>query len=156
MGEEKDIAMLEDRMRRLCSRREYCRSDIFRKVLTALDGDRDAAEKIVAGLVEERYVDDARYAEAFARDKSSLAGWGAVKIRYMLSMKGVAKDVIDAALDSIDSDKSASRLEKLMAARFRSLEGDPQCRLKLLRFGMGRGYLYEEVENVVNRLMKKR
>lgn len=67
MGEEKDIAMLEDRMRRLCSRREYCRTDIFRKVMTALDGDRDAAEKVVDRLEEEKYVDDARYAEAFAR-----------------------------------------------------------------------------------------
>ena len=103
-------------LRRQCSRREYCTADVLKKAEKALDGDHQQAVKVLNVLVEEKYVDDRRYAAAFARDKSSIAGWGAVKIRYMLSMKGVAKDVIDAALDSIDSDKSASRLEKLMAA----------------------------------------
>ena len=36
-----------DRMRSLCSRREYCRSDIMKKAMKALDGDRVAAEKVV-------------------------------------------------------------------------------------------------------------
>lgn len=39
-----------DRMRVLCSRREYCRSDIFAKVLRSLEGDRAAAEDIVSSL----------------------------------------------------------------------------------------------------------
>ena len=77
-----------DRMRNLCSRREYCRSDIMKKVLTALDGDRAAAEKVLDVLVAEKYVDEQRYASAFARDKASLAGWGGTKIRYMFQRRG--------------------------------------------------------------------
>ena len=61
-----------DRLRRLCSRREYCRADIVRKAADALDGDRAKAEEIADKLVSERYVDDFRYASAFARDKSSI------------------------------------------------------------------------------------
>lgn len=156
MSEEKDVSKVEDRMRRLCSRREYCRSDIFRKAVTALDGDKVAAEDLVARLEDGKYIDDARYAEAYARDKSSLTGWGAAKIRYMLSMKGVAKDVIDAAMDRIDGGKSEARLEKLMDNRYRTLKDDPQCRLKMLRFGIGRGYAYDEVEAVLNRLVRKK
>ena len=70
-------------------------------------------------------------------------------------MKGVARDVIDEALDDIDADKAASRLDKLMENKFRSLKEDPQCRLKMLRFGLGRGYGYDEVSSVVDRLMKR-
>lgn len=156
MGEnvKKDPQKVADRMRALCSRREYCRSDIMKKVMTSLDGDREEAEKIVELLVSERYIDDLRYASAFARDKASLAGWGEVKIRYMLSTKGISKDVISRAFEEIDQNKAGERLEKLMENKLRSLKDDPQVRLKLLRFGLGRGYSYDEVSSVVEQLLR--
>lgn len=144
-----------DRMRNLCSRREYCRSDIMKKVLTALDGDRAAAEKVLDVLVAEKYIDEQRYASAFARDKASLAGWGGTKIRYMLASKGIPRDIVEHALEDIDDSKARIKLEKLMENKFRSLKDDPQCRLKMLRFGLGRGYAYEEVAEVIDFLMKQ-
>ena len=144
-----------DRMRNLCSRREYCRSDIMKKVLKALEGDAEKAEKVIATLVEEKYLDELRYASAFARDKSSLAGWGETKIRYMLSSKGVPRDIISQALEEVDDSKARTRLEKLMENKYRSLKDDPQCRIKMLRFGLGRGYGYDEVTDVLNVLLKK-
>ena len=143
-----------DRMRNLCSRREYCRADIMKKVISALDGDREKAEKVMEILVAERYIDEFRYASAFARDKSSISGWGETKIRYMLSSKGVPREVIDKALEEIDGSKAMTRLEKLMENKYRSLKEDPQCRLKMLRFGLGRGYGYDEVSEVLEFLMK--
>jgi regulatory protein len=144
-----------DRMRNLCSRREYCRADIMKKAMSALDGDREKAEKVIEILVAEKYIDELRYASAFARDKSSISGWGETKIRYMLSSKGVPREVIDKALEEIDESKAMTRLEKLMENKYRSLKDDPQCRLKMLRFGLGRGYGYDEVSEVLEFLMKK-
>ena len=141
-------------MRNLCSRREYCRSDIMKKALEALDGDRESAEKIIETLVGEKYIDELRYSSAFARDKASIAGWGETKIRYMLSAKGIPRDVIDRAMGETDEQKARSRLEKLMENKYRSLKDDPQCRLKMLRFGLGRGYGYDEVTEVLDILMK--
>ena len=103
-----------DRLRGLCSRREYCVTDVLKKATDGLEGDRAAAQEVVDVLVKEKYVDDLRYASAFARDKSAIQGWGEVKIRYMLSAKGVPRDVIDKALEEIDQDKADSRLEKLL------------------------------------------
>lgn len=144
-----------DRMRNLCSRREYCRADIMKKAMSALDGDREKAEKVIEILVAEKYIDELRYASAFARDKSSISGWGETKIRYMLSSKGIPREVIDKALEEIDGAKAMTRLEKLMENKYRSLKEDPQCRLKMLRFGLGRGYGYDEVSEVLEFLMKK-
>ena len=141
-------------MRNLCSRREYCRADIMKKVVSALDGDREKAEKVMEILVAEKYIDEFRYASAFARDKSAISGWGETKIRYMLSSKGVPREIIDKALEEIDESKAMTRLEKLMENKYRSLKDDPQCRLKMLRFGLGRGYGYEEVSEVLEILMK--
>ena len=143
-----------DRLRGLCSRREYCVADVLKKASDGLEGDRAAAQEVVDVLVKEKYVDDLRYASAFARDKSAIQGWGEVKIRYMLSAKGVPRDVIDKALEEIDQDKAESRLEKLLQNKLKSLKDDPQCRLKLLRFALGRGYSYDEVNDVVNSLLK--
>lgn len=153
MEEGKDLARVTDRMRTLCSRREYCSADILKKAMAALDADRAQAEAVVAKLIDERYIDDLRYSSAFARDKSSIAGWGEAKIRYMLSAKGISRDTIAEALKSIDEDKASGRLEKLMESKARSLKGDPQFKLKMLRFGMGRGYSYEVVSEVTDKIM---
>lgn len=143
-----------DRLRGLCSRREYCYADVLKKAKDALDDDAQAAKEVADVLVEDKYVDDLRYASAFARDKSAIQGWGEVKIRYMLSAKGVSRDVIDKALEEIDQDKADSRLEKLLQNKLKSLKDDPQCRLKLLRFALGRGYSYDEVNSLINTLLK--
>ncbi|MBQ6710441.1 MAG: RecX family transcriptional regulator [Bacteroidales bacterium] len=157
MGEKiMDPQKVADRMRGLCSRREYCRQDIMKKVLAALGGDADEAGRIMDRLVEEKYIDDLRYASAFARDKSSIAGWGATKIRYMLAAKGIDRETIAAALQEVDEGKASDRLEKLLSAKVRSLKDDPQSRMKLLRFALGRGYQYDEAAEVIDRLLNER
>lgn len=151
--DEKKLKVL-NRLRGLCSRREYCVADVLKKATDGLEGDRAAAQEVVDVLVKEKYVDDLRYASAYARDKAAIQGWGEVKIRYMLTAKGVSRGIIDMALEEIDQDKADSRLEKLLQNKFKSLKDDPQCRLKLLRFALGRGYGYDEVSKVVDSLMK--
>lgn len=150
------LEKITDKMRRMCSRREYCTHDIRKKLNVQLEGKSEDVQKVIDILLKERYVDDLRYASAYARDKSSISGWGPTKIRYMLSSKGISKDIIAQAIEEIDSPKAQLRLDKLMENKFRALKDDPQCRLKMLRFGLGRGYDYEEVACVIDKLISKR
>ena len=147
------VAKVTDRLRGQCSRREYCVEDVRSKALKALDGDFASAEEVVQSLVRDEYVDDLRFASAFARDKASLQGWGEVKIRYMLSAKKVSRDIIDVALAEIDQDKASSKLFKLIETKYKSLREDPQCRLKLLRYALGRGYSYDAASAVIDQLL---
>ena len=146
---EVDIQKLTDRLRRQCSRREYCKADILKKALTVLDGDKEAAAKVLETLISERYVDDLRYATAYAREKAMISGWGETKIRYMLSAKKIERSLVDHALTEIDSSKADSRLQKLLENKVKSLKEDPQMRLKLIRFALGRGYKYDDVVEVI-------
>lgn len=150
-----EINKILDNLRRQCSRREYCTSDVLKKAEKALEGDKEKAMQVVATLVEEKFVDDLRYASAYAREKSAISGWGEVKIRYMLSAKGIARDVIAQALVEVDPNRADSRLIKLLENKYRTLREDPQCKLKLLRFALGRGYSYDEVNGHIDALMKK-
>ena len=149
MEYEKSLA----RLQRLCSRAEYCSRDIYRMALKDLEGDAEAAARLLASLVEDRYVDDARYSAAFAREKAALQGWGPVKIRFQLRAKAIPDAVIDAALEEVDAGKAADKLERLVASRARQLEGDPQIRLKLLKFALSRGYAYPEAEDAVSKAL---
>ena len=111
-----------------------------------------AADAVVAALVADGYVDDRRYAAAFARDKSALSGWGPVKIRSALLARGVPREVVLDALGEIDADRAAARLEKVLEAKWRTLRDDPQGRLKLIRFALSRGYDYDPIRPIINRL----
>ena len=140
------------RLQKLCAKAEYCRADVYRKALKALDGDTDQASRMVDALAEDRYVDDARYAAAFAREKASLQGWGPIKIRFQLRSKGISDEVIAAALEEIEPARAADKLERLLATKARTLQGDPQFRLKMLKFGLSRGYEYDAVEEALKKL----
>ena len=148
-----DAARCLNRLQKLCSKAEYCEADIYRKALKDLEGDADAARKVLEALISEKYVDNARYASAFAREKAAIQGWGPVKIRFQLKAKGVSEENIRVALEEVDEGKQADKLRKVLLAKARSLAGDPQFRLKLLRFGLTRGYDYDAVEAEVSKII---
>ena len=143
-----------DRLQAQCSKREYCTSDVLRKALTAFDGDREQAGKLVESLVADRFVDDLRYASAFAREKSRLSGWGPAKITYTLVGKGIPRPVVRQALDEVDQDEADRKMRSVLETRIKTLIGDPQIKFKLLKFGLTRGYEYDKVAPVVEELMK--
>lgn len=138
---KKVLSRLEAR----CARREYCTSDIYAKALKLMEADAEAAREIVESLVRDSFVSDLRYASAFAREKASLTGWGPIKIRFALSAKKIDKATIDAALEEIEPEKASDKLRRVMEQKWKSLQDDPQGKLKLLKFALSRGYDYDDV-----------
>lgn len=146
---------LLEKMRGLCARRECCVSDVRAKALKALDGDEEGAREIVESLVADGFVDDFRYASAFARDKSALSGWGGAKIGFALARKGVSLEIIREALGEVDVERADARMRSLLEARYRSLAGVSDARLRLLRYALGRGYAYEEAREAVDEIVRQ-
>lgn len=152
------------KMTALCSRREYCEADIRKKLAKARQEDggiaADAASRaqmeddIIDFLKKEKFIDDLRYATAFVRDKSALAGWGRVKIRHALSAKGVSRECVETALAELDGNPGLEKLEKALKMKAAKLRDDPHCKFKLLRFALGRGYEYDEIRGLVDAAVK--
>ena len=113
---------------------------------------RIAPLRIVAALVEDGYADDRRYSAAFAREKSSITGWGPVKIRMALAAKGISREIADEALQEIDSERADAKLEKMLRSKWSSLCEDPQGRLKLIRFPLSRGYDYSGIQSLIEEI----
>jgi regulatory protein len=140
-------------LQRQCVKREYCQYDIFRKALKAFEGDKDLARQAVDALVADKFVDDNRYAAAFAREKSRLNGWGPAKISFALKGKGISQEVISAALEEVDQDDASRKMRSVLEIKCKALAGDPQIKLKLLKFGLTRGYEYDVLAPVIDELI---
>jgi regulatory protein len=138
----------------LCARKEYCSAEMYKKALKGLEGDEEGAAQMVELLVKDHFVDDLRYATAFARDKACLDGWGPVKIGFQLRGKGIAQAMVGEALAAVDSEKADARLRAVLEAKARTLKGDPEIRLKLLKFALQRGYEYDRLDPIVRNLIR--
>ena len=125
----------------LCSRAEHAEAEMLRK-LWQWGVDAGDAARVVTWLVDNGFVDNARYAHAFVYDKSRFDLWGRVKIRHHLRQNGVPAAVIEEAMAEIDDAEYASGLRTLLAAKRRTQSSaDPyKVKASLLRYAASRGF----------------
>ncbi len=81
----------------LCSRAEYCESQIEEK-LRRWGADEEETARIIAKLIDEKYIDNERYCRAFVNDKFRYAHWGRMKIRQALRFQGLPDGTVSEAL----------------------------------------------------------
>ena len=124
-----------------CSVSEQCLSDVEGK-LAKYDLTEEEKTRILRHLVEEKYIDDGRYAEAYVRDKYRFNKWGRIKIAQGLRMKGIDRETIDTAMEAIDEAEYFDILRGLLQSKRRSTKGknDYEVNGKLIRFATGRGF----------------
>ena len=125
----------------LCARSEQCSYDIMQKLLR-WGLDEEKAGTVLKRLIDEQFIDDARYARAFVNDKSKFQGWGKIKIEFGLRKKYISSSIIADVIGNIDSELSEENLRKILKSKARSLkENDPYKRkASLFRFAASRGY----------------
>lgn len=140
----------------LCSKSEHCEFDI-REKMRKTDLDDDAQDRIIAYLRKEKFIDDHRYAEIYVRDKVRFNGWGPQKLRFELSHRHINSDAIEDALGMIEDDEYEEQLEKALRSKLRQSHTDDKMKLKasLMRFGGSRGFAFDLVASMVNRLLSE-
>lgn len=140
---------------RLCARAERSSGDAMR-LMNTWGVPREDRAGVLQRLLRERFIDDRRYAEAFAREKANLSAWGEYKIRTALRRKGIAEAVIAEALQAVPSAQSTERLAGRLARKMKSLKYDNtyQLRTKLIRHGMSLGYTMDDVMACVDEITR--
>lgn len=139
----------------LCSRSEQAEADI-RKKLTTWGINSGDANKIIARLIEDKYLDEMRYAHAFVRDKFRFGGWGRTKIAYAMRQKHISADCIADALTEIDETEYFDTLLYALKSKRRAISGkEPlQQRAALFRFAASRGFEPQIIGKAVSSIMK--
>lgn len=134
-----------------CSTTELCLDDV-QKRLDRFDLTDDQRQEIIDRLLREKYVDESRYAHAFANDKIRFSGWGRVKIGQALRQKHISTTIIAEALGDISDEQCLDVLRPLLAAKRRSVRGGSAYEVngKLIRFALGRGFEYELIRQCLD------
>lgn len=135
------IAQALNRTAALCARNEQAPGDIREKLTRWGLSARDA-QTVLNQLTEQGFIDENRYAMAFAKDRFSFNGWGRIKIAYQLRLKGIPAAIIEEAIAAIDDEPYRERLTELLRHKWRNVKGrDPRAAwAAMMRFATTRGF----------------
>ena len=97
-------------------------------------------EQAIAILLEQGYLDDARFARLFAQDKRELDQWGSDRIRQTLRGRGVPSEIVEEAIAAQSGDSEIDRAVALLRRRFPSPVGDRRERERALGMLLRKGY----------------
>lgn len=142
------------KIRSICSRQEQCRQDILFR-LSKWDVSEPDSEQILETLEQEGFIDNLRYAGSFANDKFKFNRWGKIKIRWMMRQKQIPEDIIEKAISLIDEDEYLSILTSELRKKMKSLKSQDKYnqKEKLIQFATQRGFEYEIIYKVINKLI---
>jgi regulatory protein len=137
-----------------CSRQETCRSEIRAK-LEARKVDTGMIEKILETLVKEKFIDEARYARSFTRDKLRFSKWGKIKIRHLLTRKEIPENIIEEALAEIDPEFYTGILRQELGKKRKTIKGSNafDLRGKLFRFASQRGFEASDIHRLLDEVI---
>ena len=135
----------------LCARAEHSSGEMLEK-MRRWQLSEDARERVLDRLIDEKFVDDERFARLFVREKIRFDRWGRRKIEQALYQKGVTSDISRRVLDEVDDEAYVAELKKLIAAKRRSVqaESDYEMRAKLTKYALGRGFDYNVIRQCID------
>ena len=133
------------------SRCEHCESEVREKLLT-WSCSCEEADEIIAYLIEERYIDNQRYANSYVKDKFRFNHWGKYKISMMLRSKDIKSEIIEEALGQIDEEEYLERLQQILKDKLRSLKysSEYEKKGKLFKFAQSRGFESSAISKIID------
>lgn len=151
MNREMTAGEAFSRLSALCARSEHCQSDMLGKMRLWGLSDEEQAQ-VMSRLTAGRYVDDERYARAFARDKARYGKWGRRKIEQALRMKRIDDSIVEDALSDISDDDYIAVLQPLVKQKMRTTRADSdyELRQKVTRFAISRGYTMDVIRRCID------
>jgi regulatory protein len=137
-----------------CAYQERSRKEVREKLYSFGLEDDDEVESILDRLTKDNFLNEERFAKAFAGGKFRMKKWGRIKIRAELKMHGLSAELVRKGLEEIDPDDYESTLRDLVEKKdAQEREADPMIRKqKLIRYLLGKGYEQDLAWDAVNGL----
>lgn len=145
------------RVAALCARCEQCTPDLMKK-LSAWGLSASDADKVIRRLEELGFVDDLRFAKAYAHDKLHFSKWGRRKILQGLWAKRLSREIIEQSCDDFDDESYRNIAEMVVKVKIRQFPEMPLSRdakIKVVKFAMTRGFEYPLVIDVLRKVLSE-
>lgn len=139
---------------RYCSTKEVCISEISTKLLSwgLKESDIDI---VVDELKKENFIDEQRYANAFALDKFKFNNWGKEKIKFELFRKKIPNSFIIKALDEIDTVEYYNKAKKLFISKLKTIDDENELKKKqkVFSFMSNKGFETEIIYKISEEIL---
>jgi regulatory protein len=134
-----------------CAYQERSSHEVLEK-LKRLGAQEGEVIQIINSLIENKFLDDERFAKAYAVGKLRIKHWGVNKIKQGLQLKRIERELINEAIQNMYNEENyLGILHDIAARKWQELhkEKDPWMRKqKLFRFLASRGFNYDEFSDL--------
>jgi regulatory protein len=118
------------KLKHYCGYQERCHAEVKEK-LYSFGLYKQEVEECISRLIEEEYLNEERFALAYAGGKFRMKGWGKTKIRHALKEKGVSEYCIKKSLNEIDSRQYEKCLNTTAADKWSELRSEKNIFIKM-------------------------
>jgi regulatory protein len=141
-----EFAGAKIKIAKYCAYQERAHIEVEQK-LYSLGITSTKVQELLAWLITENYVNEERYATAFAGGKFRIKKWGKLKISRHLEQKKVSQYNIDKALSLIDDKEYLNIQEQLIRQKWKNTTAGNvyELRNKVARYVMGKGFEPDQV-----------
>lgn len=144
------------KLRYYCAYQERCHMEVREKCWElGLRG--EDIENAIAHLVEDGFLNEERFAKAYAGGKFRMQQWGKKKISMMLKQKQVSEYCIRKGLAEIDGEAYEQTLQHLASRKYESLKSEQYIKrqYKTMQFLLQRGFEQDLARAVIEQIAKK-
>lgn len=137
-----------------CSKAERAEYDVRQK-LSRWELTEPIIYNIINRLKKENFLNEERFCNSFIKDKMRFNKWGKTKIIYELKRKSIPETIISNCFEGIEVTGFEESLLKILITKNKSVkaETDFERRNKLIRFALGRGFSYEEINKCLKQIL---
>ena len=116
----------------------------------------ETISEVIERLIQERWINDAAYAQEWAGQRLRSRGKGKAWIRYELRQKGISKPLIEEALGQVSEDDEYDSAMQLAQRKWRTTSGEmADKKRKIGAFLMRRGFSGQLAGKVLRELIQK-
>jgi len=134
-----------------CAAQEHCVSEMIQK-LKQWGFDNSSIYKISKKLIEEDFINEKRFALAYARGKFRNNKWGKVKIVAELMSRHIPESLIYESLEQIEDEEYDDTIQQLAEKKSKQLGDDNnENQQKIIRYLASKGF---EISRIVSVLKK--
>ena len=154
MGKKLTIQEARQKINRYCAYQERSHLEVRTK-LFQFGLLRDEADEIITSLITDNFLNEERFAKAFAGGKFRLKKWGRLKIVQALEVKGVTKNCIKSGLKEIDEEEYQLSLKKILEEKADKIETENifVTRDRLSQYAIAKGYEPELVWRILREIL---
>lgn len=137
-----------------CAYQERCQLEVRNKLAEkGIYGDQ--AEDLIAVMIEEGFLNEERFAQAFVRGKYRLKKWGRNKILQELKSRQISPNCIRSGLKEIEDAEYWQNLIHLTKKKWHSdKEKDPfKKRFKVHQYLVGKGFEFDLIQMAIEEMI---